>query len=1183
MGAPMIAHDSVPLREHPRTIGWLGTSALAMGGSNQMVFLVGALILAQGSGAIPILIVGVLLGWAAAPGWIELVLMWPKRVGGIAATCAEAFRPYSAVLANLTGVCYWWGWVPTCGFTAILSATALHQWYLPWIPVTPLAIAVVLAFTAINLLGVRTVTRVAIPVAGVAAALALLSAVVPILAGTVDYEQAVSFHLDTPFDGFFGVVTSAMAGLYLVGFAAPAFEAAACHVGETRDPERNVPRAMFASGAMAGVFFVVLPLVWLGSVGPAAMGGELMRSLGPTFAPLLAGGAKAAAIWFLIANMFMGTLQPLAGASRTLSQLSEDGLLPRSWANRNRRDVPWIATLLTAGLAIGALAIGVPTWMIAAANFTYLIGISLPSVAVLLLRRNEPERARPYRAPRGTIGLGVGAGCVWLLATCLGFEQFGLPTVLLSLGLAYAGSLFYAWRLISDRRRAGLPGVQRSLSLKLTGAMVAVMALDGAGYLLAVSSVDAGHPALVSLLQDIFVAVAILTITVGLVLPGIIAQAVEQISDAAARLATGTLADLTRAMRALSAGDLDAAKARVDVVPVDVRTRDEIGELARSFNLMQEEVGRAAEALDGAREGLRQTEAKLERNLAQQTAVARLGRLALEGEDLRSLLQETVMIGRIVLGAELSATIAASPDGRELVAGPTALEGMAVSIGPQDAPFGEMRVLRPASVAPFAPDEIAFLEATANVLADAIERRRSEEELQRQGLHDPLTGLPNRTLFMDRLSLALNQAPRRKTSVAVLFLDLDRFKLVNDSLGHSAGDELLSLLATRLNEVLRPGDTVARFGGDEFCVICDDLADPELAIGIAQRMTAALARPFTLGTSEQFVSASVGIAVAADLTRTAEDLVGEADAAMYRAKENGRGGFELFDAVMRGHASERLRIENDLRRALDTGDELIAHYQPIVTLDHGTIIGVEALARWNHPQRGLVPPVDFIPVAEESGAILAIGERVLRLACTEAARWNAATNRALSVSVNLSPRQVASPGLVATVAAVLEQSGLAPALLTLEITEGVLVAESEATAQTLIDLKALGLRLVLDDFGTGYSSLAYLRRFPIDGLKIDRRFIAAMDTSTQDKTIVEAIIKMAAGLQIDVVAEGVETLEQADSLIRLGCLHAQGFYYARPMAPGDVAKLFGSPVPPPEVGHQVLTRQRPLRRDALRG
>ena len=317
--------------------------------------------------------------------------------------------------------------------------------------------------------------------------------------------------------------------------------------------------------------------------------------------------------------------------------------------------------------------------MIAAANFTYLIGISLPSVAVLLLRRNEPERDRPYRAPRGTIGLGVGAGGVWLLATCLGFEQFGLPTVLLSLGLAYAGSIFYAWRLITDRRRAGLPGIQRSLQPQ---AHRRDGGRDGARR----RRLPAGRPApstpatrrSISLLQDIFVAVAILTITVGLVLPG--------------HHRPGGRADLRgrRAPRHRHAGRPDArdaarsapatstaAKARVDVVPVDVRSRDEVGELARSFNLMQEEVGRAAEALDGAREGLRATEAKLERNLAQQTAVARLGRLALEGEDLRSLLQETVLIGRAVLGADLSATIAASPDGRGLGEGPSSPRGPA--------------------------------------------------------------------------------------------------------------------------------------------------------------------------------------------------------------------------------------------------------------------------------------------------------------------------------------------------------------------------------------------------------------------------------------------------------------------------------------------------------------------------
>jgi diguanylate cyclase (GGDEF)-like protein len=928
-----------------------------MGGSNQMVFLVAALIAVNGSGAIPVLIFGLLLAWMAAPGWTELVLMWPKRVGGIAATCAEAFKPYSPVLANLTGVCYWWGWIPTCGFTAILSATALHEWYVPFVPITPLAIGIILIFVGINLLGVRAVTRFAIPVGLAAAFLALLSAVIPIFAGTVDVGRATSFHLDTPFDGAFGALTSAMAGLYLVGFAAPAFEAAACHVGEMRDPARNVPRAMFASGAIAGLFFIVLPLVWLGTIGAEGIGGELSETLGPTFAPLLAGTAKAAAVWFMVANMFMGTMQPLAGAARTLSQLSEDGLLPRSWAKRSRRDVPWVTTLITAGFAIGALLLGVPTWMIAAANFAYLIAIALPSIAVWLLRRNEPERERPWRAPRGTITLGVIAAGCWFLATALGFEQFGLPTVILSLALAYAGSLLYAWRRASDRRRSGRPGIKRSLHLKLTGAMIAVIVLDGSGYLLAVSYVPDTDPALISLLQDIFVAVAMLTVAVGLILPGMVGHAVEQVSAAADRLATGTLADLTRAMRALSVGDLGAAKARIDVLPVVVTSRDEVGAMADSFNTLQREVGRTAEALDGAREGLAAAETKLEQSLLQQAAVARLGQIALEGENLRDLAHQAVAIGSSALGRDLRATILPAADGRLLVTGYAPSDAEEIPIGAAESRLG---VLSVAPLPPLSADELAFLQATANVLADAIGRLKAEDDMRHQALHDPLTGLPNRTLLGDRLTQALRRSTRRGP-VAVLFLDLDQFKLINDSRGHHAGDELLCAVATRLSSVMRRGDTVARFGGDEFCIVCDDVEDALEAVGIARRIIDDLGRPYTLATGEHFATASVGIALATVSLRPAEDLIREADAAMYRAKEQGRGRYEIFDEVMRGNATERLRLDHDLRRALEVDDELIAYYQPIVSLPAGEIIGMEALLRWDHPERGLVGPGEFIP------------------------------------------------------------------------------------------------------------------------------------------------------------------------------------------------------------------------------
>ena len=593
---------------HPRTIGWLGTTAIAMGGSNQSLFLLGGaagLIASQGSAAVPLLIFGLLLSWSALPGWIELVLMWPNRVGGIAATCAEAFRPISPVLANLTGVCYWWGWVPTCGLTAILSATAIHTWYLSDVPIPLLAVALVLFFTAVNFSGIRSVVRLAVPIATASAALALLSGLIPLATGLVDWHQATTYQLVTPFPGPFGMLTSAMAGLYLIGFAAPAFEQAACHVGETKDYVRNVPRAMFASAVMATLYFAILPLLWLGVLGPTALTADLQDSLGPTFAPLLGITAHAAALWFMMFNMFHGTIAPLAGAARTLAQLAEDGLLPRILAQRTRRDTPGVATALTAGMAILFLLGGDPVWVLAAANLCYLIGIGLPSVAVWLLRKSAPDMVRPYRAPRGTIMLGVAAASIWGISTVLGFQQYGLPTVLAGLVLAYSGSVLYLIRLWQDRRRSGAPALLFSLHTKLTGAMLLVLVFDGAGYLLAVNSVRQQEPELITLLEDIFVIVALLTVSVGLVLPGIVAHAAQEVAAAANRLATGTLADFSRAMEALAVGDLDAAQARIDVVPIEVHSQDEMGAMAASFNRMQQEIGRAAGGLEGAREGLR--------------------------------------------------------------------------------------------------------------------------------------------------------------------------------------------------------------------------------------------------------------------------------------------------------------------------------------------------------------------------------------------------------------------------------------------------------------------------------------------------------------------------------------------------------------------------------------------------
>ncbi len=598
-------------KAHPRVINWKGASALALGGSNQSLFIIGALLAAQGTAAVPLLIGGLLLSWMALPGWLELTLMWPDRVGGIAAVCAEAFRPYSAVLANLTGVCYWWGWVPTCAVTATMAAAALHAWYLPQVPVTALALAMILAAAATNLCGVRWASRLAQLMAAASGVLALISGIAPVLAGTVDWHRATSFHLITPFHGAFGTATALMAGLYIVGFAAPAFEAAACHTGEMRDPLRGQPRAMYASAIAATLYFVLLPVVWLGVLGAGPLQGDLGNALGPVFAPLFGPLARAAAVWFIVLNLLHGTLQPMSGPSRTLLQLAEDGLLPWSFAKRSARtDAPWVAIIVTAAAASVVALMGAPVWVIAAANLTYLIGICLPSVAVWLLRRDDPDRPRPYRARPGLIELGLLAGAVWLIATLLGFEQYGLPTVITGLAFAYAGSVGYLWRRMRDRQAAGLPRRRSSLHGKLTGSMLAVIAADGTGYLLAITQIH-HDPVLKAVLQDIFVAVAVLTITVGLVLPGMIGQAASELARAASDIAQSTVAELGRGLQALADGRLESAHANVEYHALQVYSRDELGEMARSFNAMSAEIAAIAHSLDEAREGVARSNQEL--------------------------------------------------------------------------------------------------------------------------------------------------------------------------------------------------------------------------------------------------------------------------------------------------------------------------------------------------------------------------------------------------------------------------------------------------------------------------------------------------------------------------------------------------------------------------------------------
>jgi len=442
---------------------------------------------------------------------------------------------------------------------------------------------------------------------------------------------------------------------------------------------------------------------------------------------------------------------------------------------------------------------------------------------------------------------------------------------------------------------------------------------------------------------------------------------------------------------------------------------------------------------------------------------------------------------------------------------------------------------------------------------DVTERRRFEEDLAWQATHDSHTGLPNRALLLDHLELGLARARRDGSLVALLFLDLDRFKQVNDTLGHDAGDDLLAQAAARISAVLRPTDTVARIGGDEFVVLAEEVDDEDHAMAIGQRVATAIDHePFVLGDQSLDVTASIGIVVSHGHEAHPEALLRDADAAMYRAKDLGRARLEVFDEGMRERAERRNELADQLATGIEH-DNIAVYYQPCVDLETGHITAVEALARWTHPDRGVLSPYEFIALAEETGLIVGLGLAVLSKACHQAREWEERFGTdAPRVHVNLSARQLQTRNLPTLVEGVLAGTRLSPGKLCLEITESVLMDDAAAVIDTLWALKAIGVSLAIDDFGTGYSSLSYLRRFPVDVLKVDQSFVDGLGPDPEDSAIVAAIINLAASLELDAVAEGVETVEQLERLRALGCNSAQGFLFAEPRPSGEIEHLFGT-------------------------
>ena len=602
---------------------------------------------------------------------------------------------------------------------------------------------------------------------------------------------------------------------------------------------------------------------------------------------------------------------------------------------------------------------------------------------------------------------------------------------------------------------------------------------------------------------------------------------------------------LLAATRRLAAGDL-AARSGIDY------GADEIGQVARSFDHM-------AEALHARDQALRESQAKLEK--AQEVAhigswvftpILAGGQLTWSRETCRIFgLTEDRFDNRIETFFAM-----VHPEDLEAVkeANRAALAG--------DKSYDiEHRIVRPDGSVHWVHEQADIVRDAAGeavsmvgVVQDITERKTSEERIQYLAYYDALTGLPNRALFMDRLQHAVIDADRRERLVGVMFLDVDRFKDVNDSLGHETGDQLLKAVAERLTVVVRKGDTVARLGGDEFTIILAGMAHVDDAAHVAQKVLEVFEQPFHVAQRELHMTASVGITLYPFDDSNFSHLLRNADIAMYRAKEAGRNTYQFYTAEMTAKANERLALKNDLQRALRQ-HEFSLVYQPIVSLREGRILGVEALLRWRHPERGLIAPDQFIGLAEETGFIVALGEWVLHAACQQCVVWHRRGFPELQMAVNLSARQFRQAHLADTVRTVLEQTGLDARRLELELTESVLLEHDETTAGSLRTLSNAGVSLVIDDFGIGYSSLSYLRRFPIRTLKIDRSFTRGIPTDPDSSAIAASIITLAHSLGMQVVAEGAETVEQLEFLRRQGCDAYQGFHFSKPLPPDDMERL----------------------------
>jgi len=640
-----------------------------------------------------------------------------------------------------------------------------------------------------------------------------------------------------------------------------------------------------------------------------------------------------------------------------------------------------------------------------------------------------------------------------------------------------------------------------------------------------------------------------------------------------------------------------------DNVP-DIHSRDEVGQLARAMRSMAghiaEQVNSLEERVQGKTRELQEARDALRRKVDERTS-----ELLRANTQLKIEIAERKVIGEALRKAErkyrtifenaLEGIYQTSPSGRFLSANPS-LARILGFVSPEEMmgsvyDIGTQMYLEPGRRKEFLrlieetgevknfvskvrrrDGRIIWISENARCITDAdgmvvcyegsVEditlRKKAEDQLKRQAFHDPLTGLPNRALFLDHLRMAMERGRRRKHLFAVIYMDLDRFKVINDSLGHETGDELLRSVARVVEKCARSVDTVARFGGDEFAILIEEISAPKDAIAIARRILDGVRQPFTIGGNEVFTSASLGVVLKTDGYDRPEALLRDADTAMYRAKERGKSSFKVFNQKMHDQALRLMALETDLRRAVDLGEFEVA-YQPIVCLDTRQICGFEALVRWRHAEHGIIMPGDFIALAEDTGLIYAIDNFVLAEACGQVKQWQIGfgphMGELLTLNINISGKHFGQPMLLSQVTRALADSGLQPSALNIEITESALMDDPAKAEEVLRQLKALGARVCIDDFGTGYSSLSYLQRFPIDVVKVDRSFIDGVEGKQDSQAIVRTVFSLGKSLGLKVVAEGVETPAQLAFLENEGCRYVQGFLFYRPMSAAQVHEL----------------------------